>query len=193
MLKRGCIHIRNTYITSHFPLLSILIFSFSFALYTEYNMIHWLEMLGIYSGLLEFFSETSLKLSLLFLLTLFYFMFFSALKLIANTVNELALFFFSKDQDGQVLTKIRTGSIIFIVGSIFSLLFTQSLLILMIIFAIVCFAYFLFFMFKVSEYLTIGSTFGMVFMILLFWATFIFSVTYIGLRVYNALLATLSI
>lgn len=193
MSKRGCISIKNTYITSHFPLLSILIFSFSFSLYTVYKVIYWLETLGLYSGLLEFFSETSLKLSLLFLLALFYFMLFSALKLIANTVNELALFFFSKDQEGQVLMKIRSGSIIFVVGSLLSLIFNQSLLMMTIIFLISCFVYFLFFLFKVSDFLMIGSMFGMVIMILLFWTAFVFLVSYIGLRIYNAILATLSI
>ncbi|MFA8439061.1 DUF5366 family protein, partial [Pueribacillus sp. YX66] len=177
----------------YFPLLSILIFSFSFSLYTVYKVIYWLETLGLYSGLLEFFSETSLKLSLLFLLALFYFMLFSALKLIANTVNELALFFFSKDQEGQVLMKIRSGSIVFVVGSLFSLIFNQSLLMMTIIFLISCFVYFLFFLFKVSDFLTIGSMFGMVIMILLFWTAFVFLVSYIGLRIYNAILATLSI
>lgn len=158
-----------------------------------YKVIYWLETLGLYSGLLEFFSETSLKLSLLFLLALFYFMLFSALKLIANTVNELALFFFSKDQEGQVLMKIRSGSIVFVVGSLFSLIFNQSLLMMTIIFLISCFVYFLFFLFKVSDFLTIGSMFGMVIMILLFWTAFVFLVSYIGLRIYNAILATLSI
>lgn len=150
-------------------------------------------MLGLYSGLLEFFSETSLKLSLLFLLALFYFMLFSALKLIANTVNELALFFFSKDEEGQVLMKIRSGSLIFVIGSLFALIFNQSFLVMCVIFAAVCFVYFVFFIVKVSDYLTIGGMFSLVFMILLFWAAFIFSVSYIGLRVYNALLATLSL
>lgn len=120
-------------------------------------------------------------------------MLFSALKLIADTVNELALFFFSKDHEGQVLMKIRSGSIIFIVGSLFALIFNQSLLLMTIIFVCACFVYFIFFMFKVSEYLTIGNMFGMVFMLLLFWAAFVFSVTYILLRVYNALISTLSV
>ena len=150
-------------------------------------------MLGLYSGLLEFFSEASFKLSLLFLLAFMYFMLFSALKLIANTVNELALFFFSKDEEGQVVMKIRSGSMIFVVGSLLSLFFYQSLLAIAIIFAAACFVYFVFFIFKVSGYLTVGNMFGMVFMIVLFWAVFIFAVMYVALRVYHAVLAALSI
>lgn len=170
-----------------------MIFSFSFALFTEYQAIDWLETLGLYSGLLEFFTDTSLKLSLLFLFTLFYFMLFSALKLIADTMNGLALFFFSKDEEGQVLMKIRSGSIIFIVASLFALIFNQSLFVMTAIFACACLGYFIFFMVKVNEYLTIGNMFGMIMLLFTFWAAFIFSVAYILLRVYNALISTLSV
>lgn len=120
-------------------------------------------------------------------------MLFSALKLIADTMNELALFFFSKDHEGQVLMKIRSGSIIFIIASLFALIFNQSLLVMTVIFVCACFVYFVFFMVKVSEYLTIGSMFGMIMMLFLFLAAFLFSVAYILLRVYNALISTLSV
>lgn len=120
-------------------------------------------------------------------------MLFSALKLIADTVNELALFFFSKDHEGQVLMKIRSGSIIFIVASSFALIFNQSLFVMTAIFVCACLVYFVFFMIKVSGYLTIGNMFGMLLMLLTFWTAFIFSVAYILLRVYNALISTLSV
>ncbi len=127
------------------------------------------------------------------MLTLGFFMLFSALKLIANTVNELALFFFSQDSKGQALMQIRAGSLIFVFGSFLSLIFNQSLLVISIIFVATCLVYFVYFIIKISDHLTVGGMFGMVFMILLFWATFVSTVTFIVLRVYHALLATLHV
>ncbi|MFS0595620.1 DUF5366 family protein [Peribacillus frigoritolerans] len=57
--------------------------------------------LGIYQGMLEFFSEAGIKLALLIVLLLLFFMVFAALKLISDTILELSLFFFSKESPEQ--------------------------------------------------------------------------------------------
>ena len=52
-------------------------------------------------------------------------MVFSALKLIANTVTELALLFFAKDPEGANLRKIRIGSAVYLGASLLSFIFVQ--------------------------------------------------------------------
>lgn len=52
-------------------------------------------------------------------------MVFSALKLIANTVTELALLFFAKDPEGANLRKIRVGSAVYLGASLLSFIFVQ--------------------------------------------------------------------
>lgn len=86
---------------------SILLFSLSFAIYGEMQMLKLFGNLGIYQGMLEFFSEAGIKLALLIVLLLLFFMVFAALKLISDTILELSLLFFSKDSEGKALNNVR--------------------------------------------------------------------------------------
>ena len=112
---------KNPYLTSYFPLLAIIMFSLSLAVRTEIELAKVLKNVGIYEGMLEFFSETGIKLSFLALLLVLFFMVFAAMKLIADTVNEVSLLFFSKDFEGESLKLIRQGSSIYFAGGVASL------------------------------------------------------------------------
>lgn len=87
---------KNPYLTSYFPLLAIIMFSLSLSVRTEMEIAAILKNAGIYEGMLEFFSETGIKLSLLTLLMVLFFMVFAAMKLLADTINEVSLLFFFK-------------------------------------------------------------------------------------------------
>jgi len=100
---------KNTYLFSYLPISSILLFSLSFAIYGEMQMLKLFGNLGIYQGMLEFFSEAGIKLALLIVLLLLFFMVFAALKLISDTILELSLLFFSKDSEGKALNSVRRG------------------------------------------------------------------------------------
>jgi hypothetical protein len=73
---------------------SILLFSLSFAIYGEMQMLKLFGNLGIYQGML-------------IVLLLLFFMVFAALKLISDTILELSLLFFSKDSEGKALNSVR--------------------------------------------------------------------------------------
>lgn len=73
---------KNTYFTSYFPLISILLFSTSFSISTVMMVLKVLKRLDIYGGMLEFFSENGIKLALFIVFALIYFMIFSALSLL---------------------------------------------------------------------------------------------------------------
>jgi hypothetical protein len=181
----------NRYITSHFPLISILVFSLTFALYTQsFILIQFVE-LGVYEGMREFFSENGIKLTLLFLLMLFFFMVFSALKLIADTTVELSMLFFSKDEDGVELNKVRTGSSIFISLSLVSLVLTQDILYLIATFVAACFIYFIYFVYIVSDSLSVLGLIGMVFFHVIFWSAFLLAIVYALIKLYNSFMASL--
>lgn len=184
---------KNTYLTSHFPLISIFLFSTSFSLYTEKLIIKKLHYLGVYSGMTEFFSENGIKLTLLFLLMLFFFMIFAALKLIADTMIELSLLFFSKDKEGTELTKFRSGSWLYLIGSVLSLFIFFNITIVIVIFVIVSFGYFVFFVYKVSSSLSSIGLIGIVFFHIFFWFAFFLSVTFAMIKLYNSFLASLPV
>ena len=184
---------KNTYLTSHFPLISILLFSTAFSLNAVTVIIDKLQDIGVYQGMAEFFSDSGIKLTLLFLLMLFFFMVFAALKLIADTTIELSLLFFSKDQEGTELTKIRSGSWLFLIGSILALLLFQIITFIIVIFVLVSFSYFVYFVYKVSNSLSTIGLVGIVFFHIFFWFSFVLAVTYAIIKLYNSFIASLPV
>ncbi|MBM7605448.1 hypothetical protein JOC75_003471 [Metabacillus crassostreae] len=184
---------KNTYFTSYFPLITILLFSTSLSIATVMLAIDYLQLLGIYEGMLEFFSNNGIKLALFIIFALIYFMIFSALKLIANTVTELSLLFFSKDVAGENLTKIRGGSIIYVIGGTLSLLSIQYPIIIMGLFLISTLGYFVYVVYKISASLTSPSLIGLVLFHVLFWFIFILGTLYISFRLYNSVMASLPV
>ncbi|KGA96086.1 membrane protein [Alkalihalobacillus alcalophilus ATCC 27647 = CGMCC 1.3604] len=181
----------NRYITSHFPLISIMLFSLSFALYVQGFILEQLVDYGLYDGMREFFSENGIKLTLLFLLVLIFFMVFSALKLIADTVFQLSMLFFSKDEEGKELIKVRTGSWIFLLCGIISLFLAYSWLWLLILFILACFIYFTYFVYKVSDSISFIGMCGMVFFHVIFWTGFLLLILYAAIKLYNSFIASL--
>jgi hypothetical protein len=145
----------------------------------------------VYEGMREFFSENGIKLTLLFLLMLFFFMVFSAFKLIADTTVELSMLFFSKDEDGVELNKVRTGSSIFISLSLVSLVLTQDILYLIATFVAACFIYFIYFVYIVSDSLSVLGLIGMVFFHVIFWSAFLLAIVYALIKLYNSFMASL--
>ncbi|KYG30369.1 YufK family protein [Alkalihalobacillus trypoxylicola] len=181
----------NRYITSHFPLISILLFSLSFALFVQGYILEQLVEFGLYDGMREFFSENGIKLTLLFLLVFLFFMIFSALKLIADTVFQLSMLFFSKDEEGKELIKVRYGTWIFLISGILSLFLTFNWIWLLLLFVFTCFIYFTYFIYTVSSSLTFLGMCGMVFFQVIFWSTFILLILFACFKLYNSFIASL--
>lgn len=168
-----------------------MLFSLAFSIYSERMIIYYLENIGLYSGMIEFFSERGIHLTLLFVLWLFFFMLFAALKLIANTVNELSLLFFSKDEEGADLRNIRRGAWIFLISGIIAVVASVEIIVLLGVFVISCFTYFIFFIYKVSDSLSSSALIGLIFFHLFFWFAFGIAVAYALVKLYNSLIASL--
>lgn len=184
---------KNTYLTSYFPLLSILLFSLSLSIRVEMTVIDVLKNAGIYEGMKEFFSDGGIKLSLLVLLLVVFFMIFAALKLIADTINELSLLFFSKDSEGESLKQIRSGSIIYFLGGAISLVSLYSFIGIGAIFAIATVVYFIYFVYRISSSMTFLGIIGVIFFQVVIWSSLLTGVLFIAVKVYNSILASLPI
>lgn len=184
---------KNTYLMSYFPLLAIILFGLSFSIHVEMLLVDFLRKTGIYEGMMEFFPDGGIQIALLVLLLAMFFMALAALKLIADTINELSLLFFSKDSEGNSLTQIRTGSIIYFVGGALSLLSINSLWGILVIFIVSTVIYFVYFVYKVSSLLSIAGLFGVVFFQVVVWSSMLVGVFYLGVKVYNSIMASLPI
>ncbi|UYZ21367.1 DUF5366 family protein [Mesobacillus jeotgali] len=184
---------RNPYLTGYFPLLSIIMFSLALSLRTEIELIAILKNAGIYDGMLEFFSDTGIKLSLLALLMVVYFMVFAALKLIADTINEVTLLLFSRDHEGESLKLIHKGAIVYFAGGIAALASFFSFTGIGSIFLITTIVYFIYFVYKISPKLTAAGLIGTVFFQVILWSTLVLGIIYIAVKVYNSLIASLPI
>lgn len=187
------IRMKNTYFTSYFPLITILLFSTSLSIATVMMAIEYLQLLGIFNGMLEFFSHNGIKLALFVVFALFYFMVFSALKLLANTVTELSLLFFSKDIAGENLTRIRGGSVFYLIGGALSLLAVKMPSIIVILFLVSTLIYFVYIVYRISHSLTSLSLIGLVLFNVLFWFIFMLGTLYLCFRLYNSVMASLPV
>jgi len=182
---------KNTYLTSHFPLLAILVYSLAFALYAETFLLEKLADIGLYSGMTEFFSESGIKMTLLFVLFLLFFMALAALKIISDTMIQLSLLFFSKDKEGADLQKIRQGSWFYFISSFFALILCKYIEAILASFVIATLAYLVFYLYKIRDSLSLIGLFGMVLFHSLFWGTFLFTFIYAVTKLYNSFIASL--
>lgn len=108
---------KNPYLYGYLPFITIILFSFSFSMLAISESLQLLRAIGVYNGMREFLSDLELRFVLLIVFVLLFFMIFSALKLIGETIHELGMLFFSKDKEGQTIHAARGGYVIFF-GSI---------------------------------------------------------------------------
>ncbi|ETT81927.1 DUF5366 family protein [Viridibacillus sp. FSL R5-0477] len=184
---------KNPYVYGYLPLITIILFSLTFGLYTVTESIEVFKSIGVYTGMREFLSEIQLRVFLLIVFALCYFMLFSALKLIGETIHELAMLFFSKDIDGKTVAEARGGNVIFFFGAIASAFGIQSFMLLMIIFLLTVLTYFIYVIYKISNHMTLGATIGVLIFDILLWSILITLIVYVIFKLYNGILASLPI
>jgi len=182
---------KNPYLYGYLPLFSVILFSLTFGIYLVGESLELLTAVGVYAGMREFFTDFELRLLLLSVFALCFFMLFSALKLIGETIHEVGMLFFSKHNNGEMISVARGGYLIFFLGALLSVFGVQSILILLGIFALTIFGYFIYNIYKMSQFLTFAGTIGLIFFEILFWAIFITSICYVVLKLYNGILASL--
>ncbi|EON74363.1 DUF5366 family protein [Lysinibacillus sphaericus] len=182
---------RNPYIYGYLPLITILLFSLTFGMYAVGESLHLFRSIGVYSGMREFLSDFELRVLLLIVFAMIFFMMFSALKLIGETIHELGMLFFSKDSEGTTVSQARGGYVILFVGAMCSAFAIQSIYALAGIFIITVFIYFIYLIYKMSHFISMGGTIGLLVFELLMWTLLMSLVVYVILKLYNGILASL--
>lgn len=182
---------RNPYLFGYLPFLTVLFYAFIFGVYLVGVSIDFFHAIGLYDGMREFLSDVQLRMFLLVIYALFFFMFFSALKLIGETIHNSAMLFFSKDLEGKSYAETRTGSVIYFAGAIITAVGIHSIQLMAILFLLTTIVYFIFTVFKLSQFMSVPSMIGLIAFEVIAWGILISSVIYILLKLYNGVLASL--
>ncbi|WP_342472107.1 DUF5366 family protein [Metasolibacillus sp. FSL H7-0170] len=182
---------KNPYLYGYLPLFTILLFSLTFGIFTVTQSIEFFKVIGVYTGMREFLSDIELRMFLLIVFALIFFMMFSAFKLIGETIHELGMLFFSSDKAGEMMNAARGGYVIFFFGALLSAFGIQSFVILLVIFLLTIFIYFIYTVYKMSNFMSIGGMIGLIFFEIIVWALFIILIFYVVMKLYNGVLASL--
>lgn len=182
---------KNPYLYGYLPFITIILFSFSFSMFAITESLQLLHAIGVYNGMREFLSDLELRFVLLIVFALLFFMMFSALKLIGETIHELGMLFFSKDKEGQTIHAARGGYVIYFFGAFASVIGIQSLPILVGIFILTVFCYFVYNVYKMSQYMSITGVIGLIFYEILTWFLILALIIYAVIKLYNGILASL--
>ncbi|WJY27799.1 MULTISPECIES: DUF5366 family protein [Sporosarcina] len=187
---------KNPYLFSYLPFFTIMLFSLTFGVYTVSWSLGIFREIGLYNGLLEFLTDTQMKLFLLTIYALAYFMVFSALKLIAETIHETAMLFFYRnrpadDEKGIPLPDGRGGKLIYFIGALASVAAVQSIVWLSAVFLAAAFIYFIYSTYQLHHQFSMMTIIGVIFFEVVIWAVLLFAVVYILLRLYNGISASI--
>lgn len=182
---------KNPYIFGYLPFFTIVLFSLTFGVYTVGVSVELFKGIGLYAGMKEFLTDIQLRIFLLVIYSLLFFMVFSALKLIAQTIHETAMLFFSKDIVGESYSEARGGNVIYFFGALVSVIGINSVATLGTVFLLTTFIYFVYVVYKLSRFMTIISTIGLIIFEITFWCVLISTIIYILLKLYTGVIASL--
>lgn len=174
---------KNIYYLSYLPLLIIVIYSISFGQYFQAKIMVYLSHSGMMEQLLAVFSQLQIRIGIFVILVFLFFMVFATLKLIANTLLQTSLLFFSKDSSGRGIFISKIGSIVYVISAILSLIFSQSIWALVLLFVIASFVYFLFYMYQIRDEMSWVGMFGIVLFQFTFWLMIIGFVAFASLNI----------
>ncbi|ARF13483.1 YufK family protein [Sporosarcina ureae] len=182
---------KNPYLFSYLPFVTVLLFSLTFGVYSVGETLILFKEIGLYQGMREFLSDFQLRIFLLTMYSLLFFMLFAALKLIAVTIHETALLFFLKEEADASYSASKSGVVIYFIGALASAIGIQSWKTLVLIFLITSFIYFVYVVYKLSPFMTLTHTVGLIFFQIIIWSVLVTGLLYIIFRLYNGLLASI--
>lgn len=184
-------YMKNPYLFGYLPFITIILLSLTFGMYAVSQSMHLFNAIGVYNGMLEFLTEFQIRVFLLIVSALLFFMVFSALKLIGETIHELAMLFFSKDHAGETIHIARGGYVIFFIGALATIVGMQSIVLLILILLITVAIYFIYTVYKMSHYLSFPGLIGLIVFEIVVWATFLAVILFVVAKLFNSILASL--
>ncbi|WP_114570553.1 DUF5366 family protein [Exiguobacterium flavidum] len=176
----------NVYLLSYAPLISILLFSTSLAIATSEIALRWLRQVGVYSELLQILSARDTKLLVWLGFLVIYFMVFSTLKLVSDTINQLGFAFFLKEQIGTTLGMLRPGAILLLVGGCASFAFMTSFPLVCGVLGISFLIYFIFYTIQISKMTSTAGAVGLILFLCLMWGILIAGLVWLILTLLNS-------
>ncbi|PIC63066.1 hypothetical protein CSV79_13665 [Sporosarcina sp. P13] len=181
---------KNPYLFGYLPFVTVVLFSLTFGVYSVGESIILFKEIGLYQGMREFLSDFQLRIFLLTVYTLVFFMVFAALKLIAVTIHETALLFFLREEANASYSASKSGAVIYFIGALASVAGIQSWNTMVLIFIITSFVYFIYVVYKVSPFMSLTHTIGLIFFQIIVWSVLLAVLVYILIRLYNGVLAS---
>ena len=182
---------KNPYLFGYLPFITIVLLSLTFGIYAVSQSMDLFNAIGVYNGMREFLSDFEIKVFLLIISALLFFMLFSAFKLIGETIHELAMLFFSKDHDGATIHMARGGYVIFFIGALATIAGMQSIFLLILILLITVAIYFIYTVYKMSDYMSLFGLIGLIVFEIVVWATILAAIVFVIAKLYNSILASL--
>lgn len=182
---------KNPYVYGYIPFVSILVFSMTFGVYSVGETVVLFKEVGLYQGTQEFLTDFQLRIFLLLIYAALFFMVFAALKLIAVTIHETALLFFLKEGAEASYSASKSGTVIYFIGSLLSAAGIQSWKALLAIFVLTTFIYFIYVVFRLSSFMPMTHTIGLIFFEIIVWCVLLAVLAYVMIRLYTGLLASI--
>ncbi|WP_194841536.1 YufK family protein [Sporosarcina obsidiansis] len=182
---------KNPYLFGYLPFVTVVLFSLTFGVYSVGESVIFFKEIGLYQGMREFLSDFQLRIFLLTMYALFFFMVFAALKLIAATIHETALLFFMREEADASYSASKSGAVIYFFGALASAVGIQSWKVLVLIFIVTSFVYFIYVVYKLSPFMPLTHTVGLIFFQIVVWSVLLAVIVYIVIRLYNGLLASI--
>lgn len=182
---------KNPYLYGYLPLITIVLFSLTFGISAVTESLILFKAVGVYGGMREFLSDLELRLLLLVVFSLLFFMVFSATKLIGETIHEVGVLFFSKDQSGEMMNSTRGGYVVFFFGALVSVVGVQSFTILVIVYVLSMLSYFIYLVYKTSFFMSTVGTVGLIVFEIFVWVLLMAFILYTVLKLYNGIIASL--
>lgn len=184
---------KNPYLYGYLPLISVILFSLTFGVYAVTESIKLFNVIGVYSGMSQFLSDFEIRIFLLIVFMGCFFMLFSALKLVGETIHEIGMLFFAKELQVETYSNAKSAATIIFFGSIASAFGMNSLAILVLIFSVTMIAYFMFVAYKMSDAMSTMGLIGLIFFEILVWAVMLLGIAYVIMKLYNSILSSLPI
>jgi len=171
--------LKNIYYTSFFGLFSIMFFGISFTLFFFQLAINFISTSGMLEPLKGVMPEKDIRILLFIGILFVLFSLLSALKVLGQTIWEMGLLFFSKDEEGKALLDTKKISYLFIIGGLISVPLNSSILLSVSVLGATFIAYLIYFLIKQSKSFSVVGMFGFVLFQVIVWGSIGSGIAYI--------------
>lgn len=182
---------KNIYYTSYFALLAIILFTVAITLNLFQMTINFLSVSGILQPLTDLLPEKEIRILTFIGIAVIIYLALCGLKLISDMIWQVALLFFSKDNEGVAYLATKLNSYVFIIGGLIAVFLNSSLLYIAIIFFVTIISFIALFLFKQSSNFTVIGMIGFILFQLIIWAVLASGIMYAYFTIFAKFITSL--